>query len=187
MDYADRLFIPLFLGFDKNAVYTFATFIPNQIQSFFKTFVTLGQPKITKINDNNIKKALISKSVHLLILIIAIVIFYIIFAPYIYEFFYPDYKESILLSQIFALSLLYFPNNLFGTYLTKRRLIKESLAGTVVYALISFSSLLLFIYFWGLIGAVISKILSRISQVGITQFIFFRELRKGKAARSSDM
>jgi len=71
--------------------------------------------------------------------------------------------------------------------LTKKRLIKESVAGTIIYAFFFFGSLLLFIYLWGLIGAVISKIFSRVLTVAITQFIFFRELRRNTSVQSSDL
>lgn len=182
LDYADRFFIPLLLGFEKFAVYTFAIFIPNQIQVFFKSLITLGQPKVTEISDRNIKKALISKSLQLELIIVAIVISYIFLAPRLYKFFYPDYSDSVFLSQVFSISLLLYPNNLFATYLTKRRLIRESVVGTVIYAFFSFGSLLLFIYLWGLIGAVFSKVFSRIVQMLINLIIFFREIQKRKAA-----
>ena len=187
LDYADRFFIPLLLGFEKFAIYSFSIFIPNQIQAFFKSLVTLGQPKITEISDRNIKKALVTKSLYLEFLILIIVILYFFASPYVYRVLYPDYEESIFLSQLFAFSLLYYPSNLFGTYLTKKRLIRESVIGTLVFAVFSFGSLLLFIYLWGLIGAVISKIFSRILQVVITQFIFFRELRKEATAISTNL
>lgn len=182
LDYADRFFIPLFLGFEKSAIYSFAIFIPTQIQGFFKSFVTLGQPKISTISDQDIKKALIVKSLQLEIVVAGVVISYIFLSPHLYRFLYPNYKGSVFLSQIFSLSLLYYPNNLFGSYLTKRRMIKESVVGTIIYAFFSFSSLLIFLYLWGLIGAVVSKIFSRILQIIITQFIFFRELGKRKSA-----
>lgn len=187
LDYADRLFIPLFLGFEKFAIYTFSIFIPNQIQGFFKPIITLGQPKVTEISEKNLKNALISKSLQLEIIILGIVLLYIFSAPFIYRFFFPSYSESISLSQLFSLTLLYYPNNLFGAYLTKKRLIRESVIGTLIFAVFSFGSLLLFIYLWGLIGAVISKIFSRILQVVITQFIFFRELRKETTAISTNL
>src|SRR3989344_5797945 len=187
LDYADRFFIPLLLSFDKNAIYSFAILLPTQIQNFFKMFTTLGQPKISKIKDSEIKKALIKKGAILGALILLIVITYIVSAPYIFKFLYPDYTESIFPTQLYALTLLYYPNTLFGSYLTKKRLIKESVAGTIIYAFLSFGSLLLFIYLWGLIGAVISKIFSRVLTVAITQFIFFRELRRNTSVQSSDL
>src|SRR3989344_5822375 len=129
LDYADRFFIPLFLGFERNAVYAFAIIIPMQIQNFFKMFVTLGQSKVTAIEVRSLKKALIKKSLYLEFLILIIVILYIFASPHIYRVLYPDYEESIFLSQLFAFSLLYYPSNLFGTYLTKKRLIRESVIG----------------------------------------------------------
>lgn len=185
LDYADRFIIPLVLGFNALAVYSFAILIPLQLQNFFKVSISLGQPKIAMVKESDIKKTLIQKSLHLEVVILAIVALYIFVSPYIFKVLYPSYKESIFLSQIFALSLLYYPNNLFGSYLTRKRLIKESVFGTILFACASLGGLLLFIHLWGLIGAVISKLFSRLIQVCITQYIFFRELKRNQAVHAN--
>lgn len=177
LDYLDKLLIPLFLGYEKFAVYTFAILIPLQIQNFFKSFVILGQPKIADIADENVKRVLISKSLLFESVIFSIVLVYIILCPFIYRILYPGYEESVLLSQLFALSLLYYPSNLFGSYLVKKRVIKGSMIVTIIYFVSSTLTLLIFLHFWGLIGAILSKIFSRIIQIIITQFIFLREVK----------
>lgn len=181
IDYLDKLLIPFFLGFEKNAIYFFAILIPLQLQGFFKTFITLGQPKISEVAPDKIRQVLLSKSILLEILIAFIVLFYILICPLIFKTLYPLYHEAILLSQIFSLSLLYYPSNIYGVYLIKKRVIKWNFIATVIYGISSLLSLLIFLYFWGLIGAIFSKIFAKIVQVVITQIIFLRVTSKVKS------
>lgn len=178
LDYLDKLLIPLFLGFEQNAIYTFAILIPFQMQNFLKPLVTIGQTKISEVKEHDAKRVLFKKSLQFELVIVFIVASYIILCPFIFKVLYPDYKDAVLLSQIFALTLLYYPSNLFGSYLVKKRVFKRNFQASIINAFVSVSSLLLFLYLWGLIGAVISKVIVRIVQVLITQFVFWEEVEK---------
>lgn len=184
VDYFDRFAIPLFLGFNQNAVYAFAILIPLQIQSFLKIFSSLAQPKITIISERNIRKDLVKKSLQLEILIAVIVAAYIFSAPTIFKILYPKYQSAVFLSQIFSLTLLYYPSNLFGLYLVKKRALSKSFFSSAVYGLVSICSLLIFLPLWGLIGAVVAKIITRIVLVIISYALFSNELKV--ASRISD-
>jgi len=181
LDYLDKLLIPIFLGFEKNAVYYFAILIPLQIQGFFKMFLALGQSKISEVSPQEVRRVLFFKSMLLEVLITLIVVLYILICPFIFKILYPSYHEAILLSQIFSLSLLYYPSNIFGAYLVKRRIIKWNFIATIIYGISSVLSLLMFLYFWGLIGAIISKIFAKIVQIAITQVVFLHITRKVKS------
>ncbi|OGM10422.1 hypothetical protein A2159_01525 [Candidatus Woesebacteria bacterium RBG_13_34_9] len=178
VDYFDRFMIPVFLGFSQNAIYAFAILIPLQIHSFFKIFSSLAQPKITDISEKNIKKDLIKKSLQLEVVVAIIVIAYIFSAPTIFKILYPQYQNSaVFLSQMFSLTLLYYPINLFGFYLIKKRAIRKGLLSSVIYGIVSVSSLLIFLPLWGLIGAVVAKIVTRIIQIVIVKIVFDTELK----------
>ena len=172
-EYFDRFFIPFLLGFSANAVYTFAILIPVQIHSFLKIFINLAQPKITEIDDRNLQKDLVKKCFLLELLILAIVLTYIFSAPYIFALLYPGYKKSaVVISQIFSLSLLYFPSNLFGLGLIKKRNTKSIYVNNAIYALVSIFSLLILVPTFGILGAAISKIISRFSHATLQIYLF---------------
>ncbi len=176
-EYFDRFLIPILLGFSANAVYAFAIIIPMQIHNFLKIFINLAQPKITEIGDKNLQKDLIKKCLQLELLILGIVLAYIFFAPFIFDLLYPGYKKSaLLISQIFSLSLLYFPSNLFGLALVKKRSAKSIYMSNSGYALISIFSLLVLVPTLGILGAVIAKIIARFSSA-IMQIYLFKRLR----------
>lgn len=187
VDYFDRFAIPLFLGFSQNAVYAFAILIPLQIQSFLKIFSSLAQPKISIISEKNIRKDLAKKSVQLEIVVAIIVAAYIICAPAIFRILYPKYLTSALfLSQLFTLSLLYYPINFYGFYLIRKRAISKSFLSSAIYGVACVVSLLIFLPLWGLIGAVVAKIFARIAQVVIVLYFFDTELENVKNNSYSD-
>lgn len=177
-DYFDRLLVPLLLGFSNNAVYAFATMIPLQIHAFFKTFTNLGQPKIAEQSEDSLQKGLIRKSLQLEFLILLIILIYILVAPMIFHILFPAYeKNALYLSQLFSLSLLYFPSNLLGLGLVKKRATKSLYYLNVIYFIISVITLLIFIPTWGLIGAIISKILTRFLYALFQIYFFKRSIR----------
>lgn len=178
VDYFDRFLIPLFLGFSQNASWAIALIIPTQIHNVLKIFLDLAQPKIAKIEKGDFRKILLSKSLLLEIVVGLTVGFYVLFAPLMFKILYPSYQDVVKISQIYAVSLLYFPNNLFGYFLIKRRAMDKALLSTVIYVFASVLSLLIFVWWWGLIGAAISKIFVRIIQIASTQFIFNLEIKK---------
>src|SRR5581483_11603492 len=96
------------------------------------------------------------------LLILAIgIFFYIILAPFIFQLFFPKFTQSINLSQIYSLSLLSIPTTLLT--LTFQRLKKNQIFYLQELTLL----ILLVIFLWllvpkyGIIGAVLAQVLSR--------------------------
>lgn len=176
-DYLDRFLIPLFLGFSNNAVYAFAVLIPMQMNTFLKVILSLGQPKIADINEKRLFHDLLVKAVQLEIPIALMVGAYVIAAPTIFKFLYPAYSSTAtFLSQIFSLSLLYYPGNLFGLGLLKKRETKSIYIVNFIYAASTATSLLILLPTFGLLGAVLSKIMARLIQSGSQMFLLKKDL-----------
>ncbi|GEM_PF-5975439 len=186
VDYFDRFAIPLFLGFNNNANYAIALIIPLQLQNFLKVSMNLAQPKLTEIKESRAKKILFYKSLLMEIPISIIVITYIILAPSIFDILYPSYQSAVHISQVFVVILMLYPSNLFGLYLIKKRAAGKALLSGIIYVIASVTSLLIFLSLWGLIGAVFSKIFSRIVQTIFTQIFFNSELAKASAVNEED-
>ncbi len=170
-DYFDRFFIPAYLGFSANAIYNFAILIPNQIHTFLKSSITLGQPKIAEHSTKNLRGVIIQKAILLELLILGLVLCYILLAPTIFKVFFPIYLDTAMpLSQLIAVGLLYFPSNLFGLGIIKLRSHKYSYFINITYAISNIVIVLVFVSLWGLTGAAFSRIAIRaiylILQVG---------------------
>ena len=172
-DYLDRFLVPVLLGFTNNAIYAFAILIPMQIHWFLKVFTTLGQPKVAEISQKNLKSGLIRKSLQLEVLTAAIVFTYILAAPSIFKILYPNYQgEAVVLSQIFSVSLLYFPGNILSLLLVRERQTKQIYKINIFYAFSTIAALAILVPTLGLIGAVLAKVIVRLLQL-LTQVILF--------------
>lgn len=175
-DYVDKFLIPILLGYNALAIYTFATIIPNQLHNFFKVFLTIGQPKIAKLSSKNLKRSLFLKCIQLEVIIIVIIAMYIVSAPIIFTVLYPNYKESAThISQLFSLSLLYFPINLLGIANTHKRSTKSIYLSNIIFAVSTIIPLIILTPLFGIIGVVISKIISRIITI-IFNIVIFKKL-----------
>mgnify|MGYP001613048851 CR=1 FL=1 len=175
-EYLDRFLIPFLLGFGNLAIYSFAILIPTQLHYFLKTFIQLSQPKIAQMSTREIKRNLLDKTLQLELLIILVVLAYIILSPFIFDILYPNYKkDSLLLSQTFVLSLLYFPTNMLSLAKIKARATSIIYKSNSSVALISMLLLLVMVPIWGLWGAILAKVLGKTLQ-GIIQIYFFKKL-----------
>jgi len=156
----DNLILTFFLGFENLAIYTIVILLPNQLKTLSKTFTPLLLPKLAKQNVN--KKQIMSHFWKLLLVCIGLIILYTLFAPFIFKWFYPKYSNFVLLSIIFNFSFIVFSSIIFQNYLIKLRRTKEL---NKIFNLSSIYLILgsfILIYFFGLIGAVINRILYRI-------------------------
>lgn len=172
-DYFDKFFVPLMLGFSNNAIFSFSILIPAYIHSLLKSATSLFQPKIATLSKKGLKKDLIFKALQMEIPLIIVVLVYILSAPKIFEYLYPAYRESaVVLSQIYSLSLLYYPGNLFSLSFIRFRLTKEILKTNIFYAVATVLSLVILVPLFGLMGAILARIVSRTAQVVIQVFLF---------------
>ena len=166
-NYLDAILLYHFLGPASLAVYSFAIALPEQLKAFFGTMVGVGFPKLSaktvSIEESKqIKQTLPLKIIKASLITAGIVLIYILLAPYIYQIFFPRYLESIYLSQIFALSLILFPFGVFGTALTAQGSIKKIYIYRIGSPIIQIIALIVLIPIWGLWGAVLGRLISRI-------------------------
>ncbi|MEX2028732.1 MAG: oligosaccharide flippase family protein [Candidatus Curtissbacteria bacterium] len=172
-DYLDRFLVPVLLGFTNNAIYAFAILIPMQIHGLLKIFTTLGQPKVAEISQKNLKGGLIRKSLQMEVVVLVVVFFYILAAPSIFKILYPGYgSDVVFLSQIFSLSLLYFPGNILSLSFIKARDTKAIYQMNATYALITVISLVVLVPVFGLIGVVAAKVIARFAQLATQIYLF---------------
>lgn len=177
-DYLDRFMVPLLLGFTNNAIYAFAILIPMQIHGFLKIFTTLGQPKVAEMSGKNLRAGLVKKSLQLEVITAAIVFAYILAAPSIFKILYPGYtKDAVVLSQIFSVSLLYFPGNILSLSFLRERRTKMIYQMNISYAFITIASLLILVPTLGLVGAVLAKVTTRFAQLATQVYLFKKSTR----------
>lgn len=163
----DSILITYFLGFEKLAIYTIVTLIPNQLKILFGVFNPLILPKLSE--KNNLSGIDLYKQVKKLILItIGVIIIYILIAPILFKYVYPKYYQYVWLSMFFSISSLITTNSLIEGYLQSKLNNKKLNQLNYTYSTISIILLLItvkFGIFWIILGRIIHRFIIIISGV----------------------
>jgi O-antigen/teichoic acid export membrane protein len=171
---ADKILIFHYLGAAELAIYTIATTAPSQIKSVLQNISTLAWPKFSSAKEENIRTTLPAKLFKLELIIIGLVAIYWIAAPFLFPIFFPKYASAVFISQIYSLSLLFFPRTFFSTAMTAQLKQKEMYAIRIFAPIIRITVFAIALPFWGLWGAIIGSIISSILTAVIYQFFFKR-------------
>lgn len=158
---ADKLLIFHALGPVNLAIYTFAVSIPDQFRAILGNLETLSFPKFAKRSVHEILPTLARRLWGLTGLIVLLVIAYVIAAPYLFAILFPTYMDSVLFSQIYALSLIpmghVVPVSILQAHAAKRELYIFNTAVPIL----QISTLWIGITFFGLLGAIVARIFTR--------------------------
>lgn len=170
----DKILVFTSLGAVELAIYGFASAFPDRIRALLKNLNTLMVPKFTENTEKKLKVNIPQKTIRLGGILILITILYILLAPFLYSVFFPNYPESVFYSRILSLMILssiaMIPLSLF---IAQKR---EDFYAKVTIGSSIFQTLLLIpaVYFWGLTGVVVSRVLGSY----VTTIISFYFLRK---------
>lgn len=160
--YLDRVLIWHYLGPAQVAIYHFSLAMPEQIKEFVKIVKPLSMPGFANRPIDEIKKTIWKRTFWLFASLVAIVSIYILAAPLIFKIFFPQYSESIIFSQIFALSLLTTAATPFVSILESHKKIKELYIANAIGSIILIIFIFLGVYFYGLWGVIFARIGQRL-------------------------
>lgn len=170
--YLDRILLANFLGFEELAIYAFAIVLPEQIKGFMKNIGPLTLPKLAVMDEKTIKKEMRRRFVQLAILTAIIIVVYILCAPFIYKIMFPQYIESIFYSRIFMLSFISAPTVLITTLFQSKKKKKELYIFNITQSFFLIATLSVLIPFYGIMGAIIARILMRLFGLILVLILF---------------
>ncbi|CAB3289255.1 Polysaccharide biosynthesis protein [Methanocaldococcus lauensis] len=168
----DSLIIAYFLGFTDLAIFKIVTLLPNQIKMLANTFTPMLLPKIS--SQHMTKKDLMKHFKKFFLIVIFLILGYLVIAPFIFKWFYPQYYDYVWLSMVFHMSFISFLSVLPYNYLIKEK------KGEFLNKYYNYSAILLivispmFIHYYGLIGAISVRIICRLFALVIILFLFFK-------------
>ena len=136
--------------------------------------MTLALPRFAKRDLRLIKKTLLHRIIQLTVVLVLIVVAYIIAAPYIFNALFPQYTEAIFYSQIFALTLLFFPKKIIGTVLSAHERTKELYINSTSVPIVKLILLVSLIPSFGILGAIIAEILTQLFSLILISVLFIR-------------
>lgn len=166
----DKVLLWQFLGPAQVAIYTFAMAMPEQFKGPLKGIGDVAFSKFAAQTPEEIRRAfpLLWRKLGLYALgLFGISIAYIIAAPYLFGFLFPQYIDSVLYSQIFALSLITGVSSIASAILAAQKKIVVQYVITTIQPLISIALFLTLIPLFGVMGAVIAFVVSRFIATGI--------------------
>jgi len=172
--YFDQIIVFHFLGSAQLAIYAYATAFPEHIRNFLKFIQTIALPKLAEKNKEESLRSVYQKTSQIAIFILIATLAYIITAPLLFKYLLPQYLASLHYSQVFALSLIYFVIALPISYLQAQAEHKKLYQFYTATSLFQIIILLPLIYFYGLWGVIVSRIIARYFQI----FFLFYIIKK---------
>ena len=166
-----------FLGPAPIAVYAFAKGIPAQMSAALQRLTTLAFPKFAASECESFKRPLIKKMLKLFVIMACIVLAYVIAAPYIFALLFPKYMESVLYSQLFALTLLFFPQKFIGTAFQAHAHTSALYTTSIVVPIARILLALLLIPTYGILGALMAELSTRAVNLTLVSILFARTHR----------
>lgn len=159
--YLDKIIVFNMLGPGPLAIFYFAQGIPERIKSLFRMLSPLSFAKYTTKTKDEVKKTITKKLLLLAVVIFIIIGAYIISAPIIFKYLFPQYQSAVLISQIIAISTFYVITYPINSLLTAHKQVFKSfvisssglISGTIVTILL--------IPLYGIWGAVMGLIVNR--------------------------
>lgn len=168
----DKILILKLLSPVDLAIYLFALLPTEQLRNSLSVFTRLAFPKLAEKEKSTLKKTLPQKVFRFMLILIIPVILYITLLPYLYKLIFPNYSESILYAQIFALTLFLFPQRLFGSSFVTLNKKKEVYLQRTITPLIKLFLFVVLIPQYGLIGAIYSLIISKVFNSFLLFYLF---------------
>ncbi len=170
----DKILIFHFLGAAPVAIYSLATVPIKHIQTLFNTTQTLALPRLSKRNLRELQQTLHHKIRVATLLMAIITVAYILAAPFLFKLLFPAYLDSVLLSQIIALTLLTLPRTLYSQALEAHKMKRELYILRISVPIVRISLLGIFLPLYGIWGAVYTLLGTQMYATVLTGFLFYR-------------
>lgn len=176
----DNVLVFHFLGAAPLAVYNFAQAIPENISGIFKNLGLMALPKFAERKEPIVFKTILNKSFILMIIGSLIAVPYFLIAPALFEFMFPQYLESIKYSQAYILIVLLMAI-VPQSFIDAKVEIANKYALSLSTSLFKIASISIGIYYWGLWGAIISRIVYKLFGFVVTHYFAYKII--GKSTR----
>lgn len=181
----DKLLVWHFLGPVVMASYSIAALATQYTGGFLQSVSALAIPKLTRRNFTTLQQTLPRKVLFFAAFMAAGALVYIALAPLLFSFLFPAYPESVLLTQLLALTLLFQPRQLFGkTFIAHNMLTPQYVLGLGVPA-VKMGALLVLLPMHGVLGAVAAVLCTELFATLLAWYFFKTSRAKETAPRDT--
>jgi|GEM_PF-274605 len=181
-NYLDRILVFTLLGSHETAVYAFAMAPPEQLKGYLKNLYVMALPKIAERPLSEIKKNFYRKLFVLWGAVGAIILAYVLAAPIVYRWLFPAYQESVGYSMLFAVSLLAVAAVLPIAVFNGHQRYRENFNYQVTTSIVGIATLAVFVWKWGLPGAVAARVVTRFFGLAYSLYLVDRVFKEASQA-----
>jgi len=168
----DKILVFHYIGAVNLAIYSLAVAPTDQVKGLLKNINSLAMPKFSEKTVGQIKNSIWHKVWILSLIMIIVATGYIIFIPFLFKIFFPKYLASIIYSQVMSVSLIFavlagFLATVLESQKAQKELYKYNIYTNVINILVLFP----LVYFYGIWGAIISRLIARIFSLGYSSYL----------------
>jgi len=167
----DKVIIWQFLGAVPVALYSFALLPIQRIQGLIPV-VPLALPKLSEKNFEETKKGVRDKFFKLFLITLPLCVFLILIAPVLYKILFPQYINSIPYFRILSLNLAFVPFSLLNTSFVAGAKKKQLYTISVITPTLKIGLFLALIPFYGIWGIIVAILIARGIESGLTFYLF---------------
>lgn len=168
----DKVLVWVFLGAAPLAAYAVAQMPVMHLQNMFGFLRILMFPKLARKNFSELKNILPERIRLYSFVAAATVGAYVLAAPFLFGLFFPAYPESVLYSQILALSVLAVPRSLISQTFIAHRKKRELYIINISVPLLRISLLAILLWQFGIWGAVYAILATEVYAVALQWYLF---------------
>lgn len=156
----DQLLLWHFVGPVGLATYALALGPLREAHNLINNFLTILFPKIASKTVHEVHQTLPMRIRQMFFASALLTLIYILIVPFLFTYLFPKYLESILLSQVLALTILFQAKNIIDTYYTAHGEIWNRSKIILISQAVEFALFITLIPLFGLWGAVWATVFS---------------------------
>ncbi len=178
----DSVLVYHFLGPVQLAVYSFATLIPERAGGLFGFIGTGALPKFSQRTLREIQQSIVWQTIRAALLGAVASLAYVILAPLLFHLLFPKYLDALSYTQWYAPVILLMAANLVSSALVAQRLKTELYITSFVNPILLITLQVPLLLLYGIWGMLVARMVTDFVGILLGLFLFFR---KGEANGSA--
>lgn len=172
----DKVVLFQFLGPVDLAVYTFVTVFTDKVKGLLKSFAGIFFPKFVKRDILTIKDKMFKESLVVGLFLVFCFFVTMLITPYVYYWFLPKYTDHIYLATIYTVSIFSILALVPYNAMQAKNLKKGLYFYEIINSFIQIIFVIIGVIYYGLLGAIVAKVIASLVGTCILYVIFFQRL-----------
>ena len=175
----DAFLIFQFIGPAGLAIYSFATIIPEKLAGALKTISNIALPKFSMKSESGVSDFVFKKIWWILLFVLLSAGIYVLFVPWLFNTFFPAYSDSILFSQVYALSFFSVVATFLQSALTSQQRTKELYIVSFTIPSIKIVLLVTLMYYFKVWGVIWAQIITNFISISLQMYLLKHKKLEG--------